>query len=104
MIYLYQITALDLSDHPFAMSTVKEVMTKLGMFEDRNLEYRVTLLCFTDWSRSSTHGTKLFDNNLNKNNVTLTHLRSIKNEVALRFEIYIIRARLLPSAPQFKLN
>ena len=28
MIYLYQITVLDLSNHPFVMSAVKEVMTK----------------------------------------------------------------------------
>ena len=105
MIYLYQTIALDLSQHPFALSTVKDVMTKLGMFEEKNLMYKVTLLCFTDWSRRSSHGTKIFDaNSANPKSHTLEHFKSIGNEVALRLEVFIIRARLLPSAPQFKLN
>ena len=102
MIYLYRITSLDLSNHPFALSTIKNVMTKLGMFEDKNLEYKVTLLCFCDWSRRITHGTKFFDTtSANKQNVSLTHLRSIQHEVAVRLEIYIIRALLLPSTMQY---
>ena len=105
MIYLHQITALDLSDHSFALSTVKDVMTKLGMFEMRNLNYKVTLLCFTDWSRRTTHGTNIFDtNSKNRSSFSLEYFRSIKNEVAVRLEIYIIRARLLPSAPRFMLK
>ena len=105
MIYLYQTTTLDLNRHSFALSTVKDVMTKLGMFQNRNSKYKVTLLCFCDWSRRTTYGTKIFDtNSSNRKGHSLEYFRSVENEVAVRLEIYIIRARLLQSAPRFILK
>ena len=105
MVYLYKTAALDLNMHSFALSTVKEVMTKLGMFEEKNLKYKVTLLYFCDWSRATTHGTKIFETeSANENSYSLAYFKKVKNEVALRLKVYIIRARLLESVPQFLQN
>ena len=103
IIYLYQVTSEDLSDHPFAISTIDTVMTKLRLFENENLEYCVSLLCFCDWSRQETHGAKFFDTKSNKAVVTLKKLKSMRNRVAERLNVFIIRACLLPLTIKFKL-
>ena len=101
IIYLYQVTTIDLSKHPFYLSTISRVMEKLSMFEERNLEYKVRLLCFCDWSREDTHGTKFFD--MDGNIVTLDERRALNDRVAVRLEVYIIRACLFLTETKFEL-
>ena len=96
-IYLYQVTGDDLKDHPFAMHTINTFMTKLSLFEVKNVEYKLILLCFCDWNRKISHGTKFFDTNMNRNIVFLNQLRSQKNQLAVRLDVFIIRACLLSS-------
>ena len=67
-------------------------------------EYKVVLLCFCDWSHTVTHGKKLIDSNANKNIVSLKQLRAEKDKVAVRLEVYIIRACFLLLSPKFILD
>ena len=95
MIYFYQVTQKDLKYHPFSVTTIRTVMTKLRMFEEKNLEYKATLLCICDWSREVTHGTKFYD--ANNKDCSLEELKSNGDEIAGRLKVYIIRACLFPS-------
>ena len=94
MIYLYRMAGGDLSDHPFDMSTIKILMTKLGMFDRDNLKYKVTLLCFCSWDLKFARGLKFFD--VSKNVVDLKELKLTKDMVATRLQVYIIRACFFP--------
>ena len=95
-VYLYQVTSGDLRDHPLDISTVALFMSKLGMFEKPNLKYQATLLFFNDWNRKITYGSKFFD--ADKNIVDLKELKSKKDKIAARLQVYIIRGSFFPSS------
>ena len=104
IIYLYQVTTDDLCKHPFSMCMINKVMEKLRIFEDRNSEYKVRLLSFCDWSHTDSHGTKFFDTKLNRKIVSLNERKAVNDRVAVRLEVFIIRAPLLPSKTKFELT
>ena len=104
IIYLYHVTTGDLSKHSFTMSMISKVMEKLCMFEDGNLEYKVRLLCFCDWRHKVTPGTKFFDTRSERNIVYLNELRAVNDRVAVRLEVFIIRAPLVPTETKFELT
>ena len=94
-IYFYQINSINLSNHVFSISTIRNIMTNLGMFKEHNLGYNMTLLCFCDWSQVKSHGAE-FQNKEEDGHFSLDELRAKGDEVAARLNVYVVRAYLFP--------
>jgi hypothetical protein len=53
-IVFFQTTTKPLNSHPFSISSLRKWFEALGLFEDRNRDVGVRILCMVDWTKTTT--------------------------------------------------
>ena len=95
----YQVTRKNLPGHSFNLTTIKNVMQNLNMFDQKGSKYTLRLLCFIEATIPNPKGIKF---KYKKNMLSINDMKNIKidgfNHLSSRISASIIRLVVFPKA------
>ena len=90
-INFYACSTKSLSNHPYSVASIRAMFEALGLLKEANLDVKVNLISFVDWSLGSVCGCKFKDGNYSLT-IAQLHQQASFADIGERFNSYIVRA------------
>ena len=92
---VYHTTTTPLERHAFSVAALRQIMDGFKMFDAKNMDVKLNLICVVDWSLKAVHGCKFAKKVGDQVSfLDIEGLRLSDPDVGSRLETYVARSRI----------